>query len=161
MNAAAAGASPAPDARWQHFSGWDARGQEASLSYEGLAAVARQWPVSPAAPAGVAGLLSTSRDLWTAAWFHYEFLVVGASWSLLAVEAALRDCLAAGTEVSLRRLIKKAVEGGLVDPDAAERLDTGRRLRNALLHARGQGAWTPAMAAPVLAVAHQAVAELY
>jgi hypothetical protein len=64
----------------------------------------------------------------------------------VAVEAALRDRLATGTEAPLRWLIKHAVENGLVEPKAGERLHAGRRLRNELLHARGQGTWTPAMA---------------
>ncbi len=110
---------------------------------------------------GVGDLLSTSRDLWSAAWFRYEFLVVSASWSLLAVEGALADRLAAGAEASLSQLVKPAVSTGLVPPESADRLDAGRLLRNRLLHAREQSTWAPGMAAPVLAIAHEIVADMY
>ena len=35
-------------------------------------------------------MLTTARKLFVLAWFHYELLVVSVTWSLVAVEAALR-----------------------------------------------------------------------
>ena len=70
------------------------------------------------------------------AWFHYELLVVASSWSLLAVESALRDRLGSTKKPRLVDLIKKATHMGLIDLDVAGRLDAGRGLRNTLVKRR-------------------------
>ena len=112
--------------------------------------------------------LSTARALITLAWFHYESMVVAGMWSLLAVEAALRVRLQSeqpeppkGREPPFIQLAHRAQREGLITDEWAERLDSARRMRNGLAHAQDQPAWTPGMAAPILAAAHEVIAVLY
>lgn len=81
--------------------------------------------------------------------------------ALLAVESALRDRLAVSEKPSLATLVERARGLELIDREGADLLDVGRRLRNDLLHSHHQGAWTPALAAPVLATSHRLVVTLY
>ncbi len=153
---------PAPDPRWQIFiGGLDAGGHPAPMTYGRLHDVPTGWPTTRATPEGVEGLLATSRRLWPLAWFEYDLLVVSAYWSILAVEAALREVLAASDKPAFGDLIKQAVRVGVLDAEWAERLDAGRLLRNSLAHARQQGSWTVGMSAPILRASHQVVTVLY
>lgn len=155
-------AVPQADPRWQHFTGGvDAGGRVVPMTYGRLARLADEWPVTTSTPDGVAGLLATSRSLWGLAWYDYNLLVVSSSWSLLAVEAALRDRLGATGKPSMQDLLLKAMKQGLLSDDWTERLDAGRQVRNGLAHARSQGSWTVGMAAPVVRAAHEATAALY
>lgn len=82
---------------------------------------------------------------------------MSASWSLLAVEAALRDRLDVDDKPPLKTLLARATDAGLLDPASADRLDAGRRLRNGLAYARAQQAWTVGMAGPVVRTSHEVV----
>jgi len=111
-----------PDPRMQLFiGGFDAAGRAMPISPKSLRRQTDRWSVTASTPEGVASLLRTSRDLFVQSFFVYEFLVVGASWSLLAVEAALRDRLAS-TE-RFQRLIDQARAKRLIDSDEHAQLD--------------------------------------
>jgi hypothetical protein len=154
--------SPTPDPRWQNFiGGLDDHGRPKPMTYEALLAVTAEWPVSQQAPEGIVELLATARAAFALAWFHYELLVVSASWSLLAVEAALRDRLDVDEKPPLKALVARATKAGLLDDATADRLDAGRQLRNGLAHARAQQAWTVGMAGPVVRTSHEVVRLLY
>ncbi len=107
-------------------------------------------------PNGVASLLETSRALFTHSW-----LAVSVAWSLVAVEAALREALAPVPEkMNLKDLIGRAERDGRISREWADRLAAGRQLRNGFAHGDGQRVFTVGMAAPVLAAAHKVCALL-
>ena len=84
-------------------------------------------------------------------------------WSVLAVEAALRDRLAgdAAERDGLKKLLGKAHGRGLLGIDQVEVLDAGAQLRNRLVHGQTYGGFTPAQVAAALEAAHAVVAHLY
>ncbi len=86
-----------------------------------------------------------------------ELLVVSVAWSLLAVEAALRDRLGADDKSPLKALLTLAGKHLLLSREDIDRLEAGRVLRNRLTHPRNQQAWSVGMAAPVVAASHHAV----
>ncbi len=86
--------------------GWDARGHHIPMNPGALRRSADEWPTTEATPEGVARLLRTSRDLYVASFYAYEFLTVGVLWSLLAVEAALRLRLGRGKSARFEALVR-------------------------------------------------------
>jgi len=88
-------------------------------------------------------------------------VVVSVAWSLLAVEAALRDRLSADDKSPLKALLTLAGKDLLPSPEDIDRLEAGRVLRNRLTHARNQQAWPVGTAAPVVAASHHAVTLIY
>jgi hypothetical protein len=142
-----------PDGRWQFMVG----------THADLAAHAATWPTHPKTNEQVADMLAICRRLFEHTYFVYEFGVVAIVWSVLAVEAALRDRL--GEEASdrdgLAKLIGKAEGRGWFKPHEAEALRAGAELRNRLLHAQTYGVFTPAMVAGALETAHLSIAQLY
>lgn len=128
-----------------------------------LARVSDTWPTGGReVPEGIANMLRVSRELFVHSYFVYEFSVVAVTWSLIAIEAALRDCLgAAADRAGLTGLVGKAQGRGWLTVNEAERLRAGAQLRNRLAHADGQVNFTVGMAAPMLEAAHSAVRELY
>lgn len=119
------------------------------------------WPRATATPDDVAGLLRTSRDLYVASFYAYEFLTVGVLWSLLAVEAALRLRLDGNERDTLKALIGRAQKKKLLDDAAAEVLEAGRELRNGFSHPVRQEAWSFGMAGGTIRTSHAVVAHLF
>lgn len=74
-----------------------------------------RWPLTGTTPPGVAEMLKTSRDLFCTATIHYDFFVVGVVWSLMAVEAALREHYAASHKARLVDLIHRAKAEDLLE----------------------------------------------
>jgi len=136
-------------------------GQPLPMNPGALRRSADQWPTTTATPDDVAGLLKTSRDLYVASSYAYEFLTVAVLWSLLAVEAALRLRLDGSEKDTFKTLITAAHERGLLDDEAAEVLDAGRRLRNGFSHPERQDAWSYGMAGPSIRTSHEVVALLF
>jgi len=155
-------AEPLPDPRWVDVvAGVDDQGRVRPMSYAALASVPDQWATTESTPTGVADLLHTTRATFALSWFHYELLVVSVAWSLLAVEAALRDRLSADDKSPLKALLTLAGKHLLLSPEDIDRLEAGRVLRNRLTHARNQQAWSVGLAAPVVAASHHAVTLIY
>lgn len=151
-----------PDDRVRLFiRGFDDAGRPLPLTVEALRETTTDWPVGEHVPAEISDLLSTSRDLFVHAWFHYEFLVVAAAWSLLAVEAAMRHEYPTREAEPLKRVLAQAHQDGLLTDEQHDRLRAGAKLRNRLLHATEQSVWTFGMAAGVLASSHAVVADLF
>jgi hypothetical protein len=121
------------------------------------------WPTTSATPSGPAELLSTSRDLYVLGYYAYSLFAVAGIWSILAIEAALKLRFDAGRTANFKSLVERAEAAGLIPPQGWDngRLDAGRKLRNRTLHGESQQLWTPAMAEPVIAASHEAVAALY
>ena len=142
-----------PDERWQSMLG----------THADLVAHAARWPTHQGLNAQVADMLQTCRRLFEHSYFVYEFGPVAVVWSVLAVEAALRDRLgeAATQKDGLATLIGKAEARGWFRHHQAEALRAGAELRNRFSHARTYGIFTPAMVAGALETAHEATARIY
>jgi hypothetical protein len=124
-----------------------------------MRAHAATWPRAATTPAGISGLLKTSRDLYICSYFAYEFLTIGVLVSIQAVEAALR--LKLSSKARFVTLARNALAQGLITQDQYDRLDAGRQLRNLFSHPSQQEVWTYGMAAPSIEASHQIVAELF
>jgi hypothetical protein len=131
--------------------------------YHELRRRASSWPTTSVTPSGPAELLSTSRDLFALGYYAYSLFAVAGTWSILAVEAALKLRLNAKRNSSFKGLVVWAEAAGLLPPQGWDngRLAAGRQLRNRTVHGESQQLWTPAMAESVVAASHQAVAALY
>jgi hypothetical protein len=142
-----------PDERWQILVG----------DRESLVAVTARWETNESTTAQVADMLEICRRLFEHSYFVYEFGLVAVIWSVLAVEAALRDRLAgeAAGRDGLRKLVRKAHDRGLLELDQLEVLDAGAQLRNRLVHGETHGVLTPAQVAAALENAHAVIAHLY
>lgn len=152
--------APQADSRMINFVGLNSGGH---TGYHELRRHASSWPTTSATPSGAAELLSTSRDLYSLGYYAYPLFAVAGTWSILAVEAALKLRFNAGRSSNFKILVEKAEPAGLVPPEGWDngRLDAGRQLRNRTVHGESQQLWTPAMAEPVVAASHEAVAALY
>ena len=143
-----------PDPRWESL----------ATSYGDLVAASGDWPVAQGAPPEVARMLAVSRHLFCQAWFTYDFLMVAAVQSLIAVEAALRHLLE--EEPRRRRhgmhtLVEQAVSRELIPKEQADNVIAAVELRNSWLHVGGQMVISPGMAQQVVAASHAVVADLY
>ncbi|MGO4258148.1 hypothetical protein [Marmoricola sp. RAF53] len=144
----------------KHFvGGLDDDGLPVPLSPAILRTTTEDWPRASSTPAGVEGLLKTSRDLFVCSYFAYEFLTVAVLVSLQAVEAALRSSL--GSDQRLATLSKRARAEGLVTQEQFEVLEAGRQLRNEFSHPAEPTVWTFGMAGPCIEVAHLVVADIF
>ena len=101
--------------------------------------------------------------MYALGYYAYLLFAVAGTWSILAVEAALKLRLNAARKSNFKSLVGKAEAAGLVPPEGWEngRLDAGRQLRNRTVHGESQQIWTPAMAESVIAASHEAVVALY
>lgn len=132
-------------------------------SHADLVQIAAGWRTDPRVNKEVAQLLATCRSLFTHSYFVYEFGIVAVIWSLLALEAALRDGLGgdATQDDGLKKLVGKAEGRGWFTHQEAEALRAGVELRNRLVHGRTQGVLPAPAVVPMLAAAHDAVARIY
>jgi hypothetical protein len=142
----------------------DVRMQNMVISREALAEIADSWPSTEVVTKPeVASMLKTCRDLFVHCYFVYEFGLVAVIWSVLAVEAALRDCLGeeATRDDGLSRLIGKAQGRGWLTAEQAEALRAGAEFRNRITHARSHGVLTLPLVAGPLHNAHEVIVQLY
>lgn len=142
----------------------DIRMQSMLVSREAIVEIAAGWPSTEAiTKEEVASMLKTCRDLFVHCYFVYEFGLVAVIWSVLAVEAALRDCLGeeATRDDGLARLIGKAQGRGWLNAEQAEALRAGAEFRNRITHARSHGVLTLPLVAGPLETAHSVIAQLY
>jgi hypothetical protein len=151
-----------PDNRSLNFAGdIDEQGRPLPMTVEVLRARTEKWPLSPHSPDGVASHLARSRQMFVDGYYTYENFMDAATRSLQAVEAALRVRFEAGDRVSFHALIKRAHDERLVDEEAYEVLDAGRRLRNSQIHSTTPAVVNPAVAAMVIGTSHRLVAEIF
>jgi hypothetical protein len=143
-----------PDPRWESL----------ATSYGDLVAASGDWPVAHGAPPEVARMLAVSRHLFCHAWFIYDFLMVAAVQSLIAIEAALRHLLEEEPRrrgPRMRNLVERAVSQGFIPQEQADNVLAAVDLRNSWLHVGGQMVISPGMAQQVVAASHAVVADLY
>lgn len=119
----------AVDERWQNFM----VGTKSDLED-----AAKSFPLSEQASERVARMLEVSRQLFVHSYFLHEFAYVGATWSMFALEAALKDLLSIPDEdrSGLGKLAGQAHATGLLSKEEFERVSHGGKLRNQLVHAR-------------------------
>jgi hypothetical protein len=131
--------------------------------YQELRRQADSWPTTTATPDGPGGMLSTSRDLYAHGYYAYALPAVGCTWSVLAVEAALRIKLGAERKTQFSALVRQAERQGLLPAPGWDngRLDAGREFHNRVVHGNHHGVLPPAMARNIIAAAHEAVAALF
>jgi hypothetical protein len=155
--------APQPDPRMLRFrAGMDpVTGNPNPVTRQALADRAAEWPTTASTPSSVGDLLRVSRELFVHSFYVYEFLAVGAAWSLLAVEAGLRDRLAAGDSATFQKMINRAFEQGIFTDAERVSAHAGRDLRNGLSHPDMQDRWTPGVSAPVMRASHLLVASIY
>lgn len=151
---------PEMDPRMAAFATFDGQGVR-TVNFEDLRQRAERCVITQPTPEGVASLLTTARRTFALSLYHYELLVVASAWSLLAVEASLREFYGATEKVPFVRLIQSAQRDGLFSEDWVDRLQAGRQLRNSLMHERTNTTFTPAMAMGIIEASHQMVSVVY
>jgi hypothetical protein len=119
------------------------------------------WPISKAVPVGVADYLRVARALLVQSYFVYEFALVATMWTMLALESALRGCLAASDRTKLHQLIDKARERGLIDEPGATALHEVRKLRNEISHNAVSFNVAPGAVLQWVGALQEAVSDIY
>jgi hypothetical protein len=141
--------------------GLDSNGQPLPMTYRRLRAAADDWHITGSTPEGPARLLKAAADMFALGFYSYDLVACSNSWSIFAVEAALKLRLNADEKTPFAKLVKLALEEGLVSAYLADILDTGRDLRNRFVHEGKQPNWTFGMAHRVIGSSFKIVAELY
>jgi hypothetical protein len=153
-------APPKADSRMVNFPGLSDGGH---IGYHELRRQAGAWPTTEATPDGPADMLSTSRDLYAQSYYAYTLMAVGCTWSVFAVEAALRIKLGAERKTPFRTLVKQAEQQELLPRPGwdYEQLDAGREFRNRVVHGNQHVVLPPVLARNIIGGAHQAGAVLF
>jgi hypothetical protein len=151
---------PEADSRMANFPGLNEGGH---TGYHELRRQAGAWPTTEATPDGPAGMLRTSRDLYAQSYYAYALMAVGCTWSVFAVEAALRMKLGADRKTQFSRLVKQAEQQSMLPRPGwdYEQLDAGREFRNRVVHGNQHGVLPPVVTRNIIGGAHQAVAALF
>jgi hypothetical protein len=151
---------PEADSRMASFPGLNGGGH---TGYHELRREAEAWPATDATPDRPAVMLATSRDLFAQSYYAYALMAVGCTWSVFAVEAALRIKLGANRRKSFNTLVKQAEQHSLL-PEPGwdyERIEVGREFRNRVVHGNLHGVLPPVVARRIIGSAHHAVATLF
>ena len=153
-------APPKADSRMANFPGLNDGGH---TGYHELRRQAGAWPTTEATPDGPADMLSTSRDLYAHSYYAYALMAVGCTWSVFAVEAALRIKLGADRKTPFGTLVKQAEQQDLLPRPGWDykQLDASREFRNRVVHGNQHGVLPPVVTRNIIGGAHQAVAALF
>lgn len=106
--------APYADSRMINFTGLNGGGH---TGYHELRRRAGSWPTTSATPSGPAELLKTSRDSYALGYYAYSLFAVAGTWSILAVEAALKLKLNTARNSNFKNLVKRAEAAGLLPPE--------------------------------------------
>lgn len=134
-------------------------GQARPISYRRLKEAADALTITSTTPEGPANLLGTGRAMFALSIYDYRMLLASVANSIFAVEGALK--LRLKMKGTFDSLIKKAVADGLVTPEVADIVDTGRKIRNGFIHEGKIPRWTFGMAYNGLSASYRLVSELY
>ncbi|MGW1180198.1 hypothetical protein [Streptomyces drozdowiczii] len=127
---------PVPDSRAHLMAG----------QFSDMHDLVRDLVVPPELPQAAVSLLTTSRELIRMSYYRWEFMMIGAGTSMIALETALTGRYGTGTLAS--HLKKAEVDGILTEEQYGILDDLGRRLRNRYAH----GVLTHAALSPPMAV---------
>jgi hypothetical protein len=153
-------APPAPDPMMVKFiGGFDGQGRARPMTFRRLKEVADSLVITSTTPEGPATLLATGRDMFALAFYQYKLLFASASFSIFAVEAALK--LRLGLRANFHSLVRKATEDGLITAEVADVVEAGRRIRNNFVHEGKLTQWTFGMAFNGVGASYRLVGELY
>lgn len=153
-------APPDPDPLMVNFiGGFDQQGRERPMTYRRLRDVADSLTITSTTPDGPATLLETAREMFALSFYQYNMLLASATFSIFAVEAALKVRL--GAQGGFQALIRTATAGGLITSDVADVVDTGRHIRNNFVHEGAKPLWSFAMAYNGIGASYRLVRELY
>lgn len=119
------------------------------------------WQLDNAVPVGVAEALRVAQALLIHSYYVYDFALVAATWSMLALEASLKDCVGALSEPKLVEVIDLATERGLITKEGAEVLHATRRLRNEIVHGALLPSFPPSAAIQLVEGIHDAISDIY
>ncbi|MFB6705757.1 hypothetical protein ACFCW6_13695 [Streptomyces sp. NPDC056333] len=141
---------PVPDERFRHWAG-----QFADMHH-----LVRDLVIPLGLPQAAESVLTTARELIRMSYFRYEFMMIGAGTSIIAIEAALADRYGKG---NLAGYLKKAHADGHLTKEQYDLLDSfGRPIRNKYAHGDlTHVALTPPLAIGMLRTAITLLAELH
>ncbi|NUL24932.1 hypothetical protein [Streptomyces lunaelactis] len=127
---------PVPDERFRHWAG----------QFADMHDLVRDLVIPPGLPQAAESVMTTARELIRMSYYRYEFLMIGAATSIIAIEPALNDRYGRG---SLADHLKKAREDSILTDEQYGLLDDfGRPIRNKYAH----GDLTHAALTPPLAI---------
>ncbi|MFE2157059.1 hypothetical protein ACFW9M_04510 [Streptomyces lydicus] len=127
---------PIPDERFRHWAG----------QFADMHDLVRDLVVPPGLPQAAESVMTTARELIRMSYYRYEFLMIGAATSIIAIEPALADRYGRG---SLADHLKKARADSILTDEQYGLLDGfGRPIRNKYAH----GDLTHAALTPPLAI---------
>jgi len=86
---------------------------------------------------------------------------VAVTWVLLATEACLDVCLGGQGKYGFNRMIKHAIECGLITPEESAALNDARKLRNVIVHGALLPSFAPSSAVTMVKAVHDAVSDIY
>lgn len=127
---------PVPDERFRHWAG----------QFADMHDLVRDLVIPSGLPQAAESVLTTARELIRMSYYRYEFMMIGAATSVIAIETALTDRYGKGT---LASHLGKARADGLLTEEQYDLLGScGRPIRNKYAH----GDLTHAALTPPLAI---------
>ena len=127
---------PVPDERFRHWAG----------QFADMHDLVRDLVIPSGLPQAAESVLTTARELIRMSYYRYDFMMIGAATSVIAIETALTDRYGKGT---LASHLRKARADGLLAEEQYDLLDScGRPIRNRYAH----GDLTHAVLTPPLAI---------
>ncbi|MFF4626858.1 hypothetical protein [Streptomyces griseorubiginosus] len=127
---------PVPDERFRHW----------ASQFADMHDLVRGLVIPSGVPQAAESVLTTARELIRMSYYRYEFMMIGAATSIIAIETALTDRYGEGT---LASHLRKAHADGLLTEEQYDLLDgCGRPIRNRYAH----GDLTHAVLTPPLAI---------
>ncbi|MFH8465995.1 hypothetical protein [Streptomyces sp. NPDC017991] len=141
---------PVPDVRFRHWAG----------QFSDMHDLVRELVIPPGLPQAAESVMTTACELIRMSYYRFEFLMVGAATSIIAIETALTDRYGKG---SLASHLKKAREDGLLTDEQYGLLDGfGRPIRNKFAHGDlTHAALTPPLAVGIVRTSLTTLAELH
>ncbi|MFC9498403.1 hypothetical protein [Streptomyces sp. NPDC056982] len=120
----------------------------------------RDLVIPPGLPQAAESMLTTARELIRLSYYRYEFMMIGAATSIIAIETALSDRYGRKT---LAAHLKKAHADGLITEEQYDLLNScGRPIRNQYAHGGlTHAALTPPMAVGIVHTSITILAHLH
>ncbi|MFJ4739114.1 hypothetical protein [Streptomyces sp. NPDC088775] len=141
---------PVPDERFRHWAG----------QFADMHDLVRDLVIPPGLPQAAESVLTTARELLRMSYYRFEFMMIGAGTSIIAVETVLTDRYGKGT---LAGHLKRARADGLLTEEQYDLLDgAGRPLRNRYAHGDlTHAALSPPMAVGIVRTSITVLGELH